>query len=140
MKRVKMLMILLVAATGFFSSCEKDDAPVVATVTYTPVVGTGNVDGDVGGNGGSTAKNYTWQNTLGKAEYSMDITAAKGGSFQLLVKDAQGQVVLDKTLVAGNTEDSKSGSTSSGAPGAWSATVILTNFSGDGSFSLSQGN
>ena len=69
----------------------------------------------------------------------MDITAAKGGSFQLLVKDANGKVVLDKTVVAGQGEDSRSGVTTAGASGEWTVTVNLTDFIGDGSFSLSKG-
>lgn len=139
MKLANIFMIMMIAAVAFLSSCE-DDAPApAASVTYTPTA-TNSVDGDIGGNGGSTSKTYTWQNALDKAEYNMDITASKGGSFQLLIKDANGQLVLDKTLVAGGIEDSKSGSTSTGTPGAWSVTVILTNFNGDGSFSLSQGN
>lgn len=140
MKLSNLFMIMMIAAVAFLSSCE-DDAPApVANVTYTPAAVAGNVDGDVVGNGGSTSKTYTWQNALDKAEYNMDITAVNGGSFQLLIKDANGQLVLDKTLVAGGIEDSKSGSTSTGTPGEWTVTVVLTNFNGDGSFSLSQGN
>lgn len=142
MKLSNLFMIMLVACVAFFSSCEEDaPAPApVATVTYKPsTISAGDVDGDVVGTGGSTSKSYTWQNASDKAEYNMDITATKGGSFQLIIKDANGQLVLDKTLDAGSLEDSKSGSTSTGAPGAWSVTVILTNFNGDGSFSLSQG-
>lgn len=129
------------AFVGFFTSC-KDDAPApVATVTYTPsTVTVGEVDGDVTGNGGSTSKTYTWNNSLTKAEFNMDITATNGGSFQLLVEDSEGLLVVDKTLVAGGLEDSKSGTSSTGTPGDWTVTVVLTDFNGDGSFSLSQGN
>ncbi|GAB3538392.1 hypothetical protein GCM10027443_33220 [Pontibacter brevis] len=137
MKLTKVLMVFILAAAGFLSSCEKEEETHMANVEFTSVT-TGDVDGDVTGNGGSSSKTYTWQNTSSKAEYNMDITATKGGSFQLLMKDANGQLVLDKTLVAGDSEDSKSGMTSTGAPGAWTVTVILTNFNGDGSFSISK--
>ena len=40
---------------------------------------------------------------------------------------------------AGVGDDSKSGVTSSGVSGDWTITVTLTNFNGDGSFSLNPG-
>ena len=137
MKLTKMFLLLLFTAAGLFSSCEKEE-PQAAKVTFATIAA-GDIDGDVTGSGGSTSKNYTWENSLSKADYNMDITATKGGSFRLLVKDANGQAVLDKTLVAGAGEDSKSGVTSSGTPGSWTVSVTLTDFNGDGSFSLSKG-
>lgn len=133
-----VLLLLLIAFVGFFTSC-KDDAPApVAAITYTPTA-TNSVDGDVTGNGGSATKTYTWQNSRATAEYNMDITSTKGGKMQVNIKDAAGNTVLDHTLEAGVTPDSKSGVTATGTEGAWTVTVTLTNFNGDGSFSLSQG-
>jgi hypothetical protein len=131
----------MVAAVTFLSSCSKDEAPaLVANVNYVPVTATGDVDGDFGGNGGSTSKSYTWQNSLPTADYNMDITATKGGKMQTIIKDAAGKTVLDHTIEAGVTPDSKSGVTSSVTAGAWTVTITLTNFNGSGSFSMSQGN
>ena len=70
----------------------------------------------------------------------MDITAASGGSFQLIIKDANGSTVLNNTLTKGVGDDSASGVTNSGTEGDWQITVTLTNFNGDGSFSISPGN
>ena len=142
MKLSNIFMILMVAAVAFLSSC-KDDAPAppVATVTYTPsTTSVGNVDGDVVGNGGSTTKTYTWQNSQTTAEVNMDLTSSKGCSMQMVIKDASNSTVLDRTLTIGTTPDSFSGVTATGTAGAWTVTVTLTNFIGDGSFSLSQGN
>lgn len=141
MKASNLFMILMVAAVAFLSSC-KDDAPApVATVSYTPsATAVGNVDGDVVGSGGSTTKSYSWQNASTTAEVNMDLTSSKGGSMQMVIKDANNTVVLDKTLTIGSTPDSYSGVSSAGVAGSWTVTVTLTNFNGDGSFSLSQGN
>ncbi|WP_162056487.1 hypothetical protein [Pontibacter pamirensis] len=138
MKQAKILVVLLLAAVGLFSSCEKEEGPT-ANATFTTTT-SGDTDGDVTGNGGSFAKTYTWQNSMPTADYNMDITASRGGSFQLVIKDAEGKNVLDKKLTAGDGEDSKSGVTSSsGAPGAWTVAIVLTDFNGDGSFSLNKG-
>lgn len=139
MKLLNLLFILL--SVVFLSSCNKEEDPtLVAYVNYVPQTTTGDVDGDFGGDGGSTSKSYTWQNSLQKADYNMDITASQGGKMQTIIKDAEGKVVLDHTLQGGATTDSKSGVTSSGAAGAWTVTITLTNFNGSGSFSMSQGN
>ena len=131
------------AAVAFLASC-KDDAPApapVATVTYTPsTTSVGDVGGDVVGNGGSTTKEYSWQNNSTTADVNMDLTSSKGGSMQMVIKDASNSVVLDRTLTKGTTPDSFSGVTATGTAGAWTVTVTLSNFNGDGSFSLSQGN
>ena len=69
-----------------------------------------------------------------------NFTAVKGGSLQLLIKDADVKIVLDKNLIAGQGEDTRSGVILSGTPGYWTVTINLTVFKGDGSFSLSKGN
>jgi hypothetical protein len=69
----------------------------------------------------------------------MDITAAKGGSFRLVMADADGNVVSDQTLTRGVGDDSKSGVSSQGTPGDWTITITLTEFAGDGSFSINPG-
>ncbi|WP_017732336.1 hypothetical protein [Nafulsella turpanensis] len=137
MKITKVLMVFLFAGVALFSSCEDENAQM-ANVAFTTIT-SGDIDGDVTGNGGSTSKNFKWNNSLSTADYNMDITAAKSGSFQLLVKDSNGKVVLDKTVVAGQGEDSRSGVTTAGASGEWTVTVNLTDFNGDGSFSFSKG-
>lgn len=137
MKLTKIYVFFLLAVMGFFTSCEKEEDPV-ATVTFTPI-SVVELDGDVTGNGGSTSQTYTWENSLSTAEYNMDITSTKGGSLQLLMKDADGEIVLDNTLIAGQGDDSRSGVTASGTPGKWTLTATLSNFDGDGSFSISQG-
>ncbi len=70
----------------------------------------------------------------------MDITGAKGGSFNFMMKDANGTIVLDKTLTGGNEPDSFSGTTNAGTSGDWTVTLTLTNFDGNGSYSATSGN
>ncbi|APG59850.1 hypothetical protein [Christiangramia salexigens] len=99
----------------------------------------GDVDGDFTGNGGSGERTFLWQNSLNTADYNADITSSSNGLFKMEVKDADGNVVLNKTLRGGVEPDSFSGVTARGTSGIWSVTIYLSNFNGDGSFSLSEG-
>ncbi|MBN3519772.1 hypothetical protein JYB62_07130 [Algoriphagus lutimaris] len=99
----------------------------------------GDIDGDFIGNGGSGKRTFLWQNSLNTADYNADITSSIGGFFEMEVKDADGKIVLNKSLQGGVEPDSFSGVTTSGTPGIWSVTITLTSFNGDGSFSLSEG-
>lgn len=135
----KMNLFLLLSFVGLgsimFTSCKEE---LFATISINE---TGSdFGGDVTGDGGSTSQTYTWNNSLTTADWNMDITASAGGSFRLLIKDADGATVLDNTLTKGVGDDSASGVTSSGTAGDWQVTVTLTDFNGDGSFSISPGN
>tara|TARA_R110001606_G_scaffold260183_1_gene407920 strand:+ start:4937 stop:5287 length:351 start_codon:yes stop_codon:yes gene_type:complete len=99
----------------------------------------GDVDGDFEGNGGSATRTFVWQNNLSRADYNADITATAGGFFNMVVRDADGETVLDRSLNGATEPDSFSGVTSAGTSGIWSVTITLTSFNGDGSFSLSEG-
>ncbi len=100
----------------------------------------GDVNGDFTGNGGTTMRTFIWANNLQTADFNADITTTAEGNFRMVVEDAEGMVVLDRGLTGASEPDSFSGVTEAGASGIWSVTITLTNFSGDGSFSLSQGN
>ena len=133
------LVVLFVGLIGLMSlsGCNKDDDSPSATVAINE---TGSdLGGDVTGDGGSTSRSYVWNNSLGSADWNMDITATNEGSFQLVIEDADGTVVLDRTLTAGVGEDTADGVTNPGTSGDWTIRVNLTDFNGDGSFSLSPG-
>jgi hypothetical protein len=124
------------AADNYNADAEKDDGSCIfPVITFTPA---GN-DGDVTGGGGSATSTFDWTNSLTRAELNMDITASSGGSFQVVVKDADGNEVINETLTVGVGDDSKNVCSSSGTAGTWTVTVTVTEFSGDGSYSLSQG-
>ena len=99
----------------------------------------GDIGGDFTGNGGNTSETFEYQNRLPTADYNADITASSDGFFQMIVRDADGTVVLDRMLNGNVEPDSFSGVTSAGAAGTWTVTINLTDFNGDGSFSLSEG-
>ena len=122
-------------ANNYSVDAEKDDG----TCTYPTINLNATGDGDVTGSGGTATSTHNWTNSQSKAELNMDITAASGGSFQVIVKDADGNEVINETLTVGVGDDSKSGCSTAGTAGEWSVTVTLTDFNGDGSFSLSQG-
>jgi hypothetical protein len=71
----------------------------------------------------------------------MGISAAVSDSFQLLVENADGVNVINKTVRAGSGSgaESKDGCSSTGTAGKWTMTIKLTDFDGDGSYSLSKG-
>ena len=135
------LLTILIAITVFnvtCTSCSDDDGP---TVNISVNEGSsGDIGGDFTGDGGNGSRTINWTNNLATAEYNADITATASGTFQIVVADANGAMVLDRSL-NGNTEpDSIDGVTATGEPGNWTVTISLTSFNGEGSYSLSEGN
>ncbi|MCA0132137.1 hypothetical protein [Winogradskyella alexanderae] len=121
-----------------FSSCSDDDGPTVnITVNEGP---NGDIGGDFTGDGGSGSRTINWTNNLATADYNADITATSTGVFELIVADANGDVVLNRTITGGTEPDTIDGVTNAGEPGEWTVTIVLASFNGDGSYSLSAGN
>ena len=143
MKTFKFRLLTIFSAmtlfTGTFTSCSNDDngSTVNITVNEGP---SGDIGGDFTGNGGSGSRTINWTNNLATADYNADITATASGTFQMVVADANGTVVLDRTLNGASEPDSIDGVTNPGEPGNWTVTITLTSFNGDGSYSLSAGN
>jgi len=140
------ILSALLLGVFFMTSCSNDDPIPMAKVTVNGVVlfergddFIGDIDADFTGDGGSTTQTFTWQNDLSTADYNADITVSTDGSFKIVVKDADGNVVLDKSLSGAVEPDSISGVTAVGTSGIWSVSVTLTSFNGNGSFSLSEG-
>ena len=131
MRKLSFLLFIGFAIGGsmMMTSCKK------ATINVNASTG----DGDVTGKGGSKTETFNWENNLTKAEYNMDITATDGGTFRMVVEDAAGVTVIDQTLTAGTAPDSKDGCSATGTAGTWKVTLTLTDFKGDGSYSLSKG-
>lgn len=134
-------------ALVFLTGCSSDDDDSFAQVTVNGTVivtdvsdFNGDIDASYTGNGGTLNRSFIWNNNLNTADYNADITATSLGNFQITVSDSEGTVVLDRTIQGGTEPDSIDGVTSSGASGIWTVTIQLTNFNGDGSFSLSEGN
>ncbi len=144
---LKTLKLLLLApALVLFISCNNDDDTYARiTVNGTLLVEdrsdfNGDIDASFTGNGGTATRSFIWNNNLSTADYNADITATSEGSFQMIVEDSEGMVVLDRTIEGGTEPDSFSGVTSQGASGIWTVTIRVTSFNGDGSFSMSEGN
>ncbi len=146
--------ILFIPVLVLFIACGKDDdsfARVTVNGTLLQAdasdftVGdrsdfNGDIDASFTGNGGTAIRVFTWNNNLTTADYNADITATSEGSFQMIVEDSEGVVVLDRTIEGSSEPDTIGGVTGAGASGIWTVTIRVTNFSGDGSFSLSEGN
>ncbi|MBC2844743.1 hypothetical protein H7F21_06525 [Winogradskyella flava] len=136
---------LLIFLFASILACSDDDGPNLnAEVTIGNVIFdngddfNGDVDGDFTGDGGSVTRTFNWQNSFSRADYNADITATADGIFNMVVEDADGTIVLDRSLNGAEELDSFSGETISGTPGIWSVIITLTDFNGDGSFSLSE--
>lgn len=138
---------LFVAALGMLImvSCSKyreyDNNEVVEN-TFT-----GNVEvtsmgsnpaGDFTGDGNSGTYSFVWENTEKTGALNFDITS-QSGSVQFILNDKRGDEVLNETLTAGAGEDTFSGLSLEGKKGKWLVTMILTDFDGDGSYSLNPG-
>ena len=146
--------ILLIPILVLFIACSNDDDTFARVsvngtqLTTRPsdfVVGdrsdfNGDIDASFTGNGGTTTRMFSWNNNLSTADYNADATLTSAGTFQMIVEDSEGLVVLDRTLQGGSEPDSMDGVTQAGASGIWTVTILVTNFDGDGSFSLSEGN
>lgn len=152
MSQIKFLksgLILLIAFSALSFSCSDDDSSEPDNTITLRVNGTvvfddgddfnGDVDGDFTGNGGSGSRTFNWRNNLNRADFNADITATAGGVFNMVVRDSEDNIVLDRSLFGASEPDSIDGITSSGTPGIWTVTITLTSFNGDGSFSLSEG-
>ena len=145
MRNFKTMFLLLLPAMVLFTSCSKDeDSFARITVNNTLLVGdrsdfNGDIDASFTGNGGSVARSFIWNNNLNTADYNADITASSEGTFRMIVEDSEGSVVLDRTIDGSTEPDTVGGVTSSGASGIWTVTIQVTEFTGDGSFSLSEG-
>lgn len=136
--KLTLFILTILSINLSLTSCSKDDDSSVS-ITLTQINGVHNGDGDFVGDGGSASKTFNWTNNLTTAEYNADITASATGVFQMIVKDANGTEVLNKSLSNTSPDDSISGVTSVGVAGTWTVTINVSNFNGDGSFSLSQG-
>ena len=147
--RKVMLVTFLSFAWLALDACSNDDDDMPSSDIEVMVNGTvlfqdgddfnGDVDGDFTGSGGTDSKTFVWNNNLNTADYNADITASAEGTFRMVVRDADGMMVLDRSLNGASEPDSFSGVTAAGASGLWSVTITLTSFNGDGSFSLSEG-
>ena len=145
MKKLGLAVLPLIVAISLigFASCSKEyEDREIITNTYT-----GNIDitsvgqdpaGDFTGTGDSGTFSFAWKNPQRRASANFDITT-NTGSVQMIVKDNAGTVVLDRTLTAGGV-DSYSGVSDAGEEGIWIVELILTDFNGDGSYSLHPGN
>lgn len=139
-------MFLAAVSATVIVGCSKDDDDVKTQVRVNGNVlfddgddFNGDVDGDFTGNGGSVTRTFVWMNNLSRADYNADITTTAEGTFDMVVRDADGTTVLSRSLKGATEPDSFSGVTDTGTSGLWSVTITLGSFNGDGSFSLSEG-
>lgn len=137
--------VLFIPVLVLFMACSNDDDSFARVTVNGEVLiedvsdFNGDIDASFTGNGGSGTFSFIWNNNLSTADYNADITATSEGSFQMIVEDSEEMVVLDRSIQGASEPDSIDGVTSSGTPGIWIVTIIVTDFTGDGSFSLSEG-
>ncbi|MBL4862820.1 MAG: hypothetical protein JKY09_07385 [Crocinitomicaceae bacterium] len=139
-------MFLLLAGIVSLTSCgkyKKYDNNEVIENTYTGAVAVTSTGTDPAadfiGNGDSGEYSFAWENKSKTASLNFDITTPTG-SAQMILHDKKGNEVLNQTLTAGSGTDTYAGISEEGKPGIWKVTLILTNFDGDGSYSVHPGN
>lgn len=137
-----MIISMLMFVVAFNSCSDKYEDREIIENTFT-----GNIDvtsagvdpaGDFTGEGDSGGFSFAWINPQTTASANFDITT-NSGSVHMIVKDDAGTIVIDKTLSASGA-DSYSGVSDAGVEGTWIVELILTDFNGDGSYSLHPGN
>lgn len=136
MKTIKKTHFFLFFALGMMltilPSCSKEKK---LTATINVAAATNNKSGDIQGNGGTTTRSWNFTNSNRTLGWDMSINSTSG-SFRLVIKDASGTILLDKTLVAGVGAQSADGTTIAGTAGEWNATITLSSFLGTGDFSF----
>lgn len=141
---IKTTFIALLVISFAFAGCgkyRKYDNMQVVDNTYSGeviITSTGETPaGDFTGNGDSGTYSFAYDNPNKKAQVNFDITSNTGFA-QMIIKDAKGDEVLNETRSAGG-DDTFAGTTSEGKKGVWLVQIILTDFTGDGSFSINPG-
>ena len=142
---VRYSILLLLSVGLLFTSCKRpykkyENMDVIEN-TYTgkiEITSTGtDPAGDFTGNGDSGTYAFVWENDKKTAQLNYDITT-KSGSVQFILLDARGDEVLNHTITVGD-DDTFSGVSEPGKRGKWLVKIVLNNFHGDGSFSISPG-
>jgi hypothetical protein len=146
-KTIKFLALsLLLGGLTTLTSCKKvyrkyDNKEVIEN-TYTgnilPTSVGSDPGGDFTGDGDSGTYSFIWENQQNKATVAFDVSTEPGGSAQIILKDAHGNEVFNKTRPEG-ANDTFSGVSKEGKKGKWLVTIKLTNFDGDGSYDISPG-
>ena len=102
-----------VYADNYNQEAEEDDGSCTYPIINMSPTGT---SGDISGLGGTVSETSSFTNNNSTVGWDMAIDATNG-SFQLLVKDADG-------------------TSSSGTSGTWTVTISLTTFNGTGDYSF----
>ena len=117
-----------VYADNYNQEAEEDDGSCTYPIINMSPTGT---SGDISGLGGTVSETSSFTNNNSTVGWDMAIDATDG-SFQLVVNDADGTTVIDKTLTAGSGAQDADGTSSSGTSGTWTVTISLTAFNGTG--------
>ncbi len=141
-KAVLMIFLGLVLTTSCSKYKKFDNNEVIEnTFTGSVIITSTGTDpaADFTGNEDSGTYSFAWVNSGTVASLNFDITAPSGSSVQFIINDKRGKEVLNKTLNGGTAEDTFSGVSDEGKSGTWKVTIIFTNFTGDGSYSVHPG-
>jgi len=139
-------LFLMIMSIALLTSCAKykkyDNKELIEdTYTGTIYITSGGEDpaGDFTGSGDAGSYSFAWENPQDRASANFDITT-NTGSVQMIIQDKKGKEVLNETINGADNIDSFSGVSEEGKSGTWKVTIILTDFNGDGSYSIHPGN
>ena len=142
-KTIKNLVFaILIGGLTTMTSCKKEyikyDNKEVLENTYSGTIeleGNTEARGDFEGSGDSGTFSFVWENTKKKATINFDVTTTQGGFCQIILNDAKGKEVFNKTRPDGGN-DTFSGVSEEGKKGKWLVIIKLTNFNGDGTYDI----
>ena len=140
---MKKILTLLLITTAILVACDDDyyDREIIKN-TFTGLIEVTSVGldpaGDFIGLRDSGEFSFAWHNPQNIASVDFDVTTIPNSSVQLIVKDNKGKTIFDKQIPF-LLEDSFSGLTQTGESGTWIVTLIFTNLTGEGSYSLHPG-
>ena len=145
MKPVKTAVFLLMTLSFSLSSCflidpvEEDDFE--ARISLDADISKG-VSGEVYGDGGHEVRILRWTNPGTSVTLILELMPGTDGDIVVRVNDAERMEVLNRYWSAEEANGSFviSGVSAEGAPGLWSVSISLSNFDGDGSYSVTNGN
>ncbi|NOZ35802.1 MAG: hypothetical protein GXO80_10955 [Chlorobi bacterium] len=145
LKKTTIIRFFFLFSLIVLFSCNKDkyddfENTEIIENTYTGTVGdiSGDSDPDANyaGTNDSGTYSFAWVNSSSKAKVKFDITSSSAGDVQLILNDAKGKEVLNKTLTGSSDVDFYDGLSEEGDVGTWRVSFIFSNFNGGGSFEI----
>ncbi|WP_224489861.1 hypothetical protein [Robertkochia flava] len=144
MRLSNWFICFLIGSVFCFNSCsliEPQEDDLHARITLDPDISKG-VSGEVSGDGGNEVRILRWTNPETTATLNLELVPGTDGNIIVRVHDAERMEVLKRYWSLEDADGAFviSGVSAGGASGLWSVSISLSNFEGDGSYAVINGN